>query len=151
MKSLLVVYSYHHKNTEKVAKVIAKILDADISEPQEISSDDLQGYSLIGFGSGIYSGKHHQNIVEFAERLPQVANRRAFIFSTCTLGYEVAKNHTTLREILKSKGYTIVDEFGCPGFNTNSFTRFFGGVNKGRPNAEDLKDAEEFAQNLLAS
>lgn len=145
----MIVFSYHHKNTEKVARVIARVIDADISEPQELDPHDLQGYSMVGFGSGIYSGKHHQAILDFAERLPQVTNRKAFIFSTCTLGYEVAKNHTTLREILQSKGYTIINEFGCPGFNTNSFTRFFGGVNKGRPNAEDLKQAEVFAQNLL--
>lgn len=42
----------------------------------------------------------------------------------------------------------IVDEFNCAGFNTNSFIKLFGGINKGRPNAEDLKHAEEFAQNL---
>lgn len=46
------------------------------------------------------------------------------------------------------KGYTIVDEFMCPGFNTNSFLKLFGGINKGRPNAEDLKHAETFAKNL---
>jgi flavodoxin len=53
-----------------------------------------------------------------------------------------------LREKLDSKGYTIIDEFGCRGFNTNSFLKFFGGLNKGRPNAEDLKNAEEFARNV---
>jgi hypothetical protein len=42
----------------------------------------------------------------------------------------------------------IVDEFGCAGLNTNSFLKLFGGMNKGGPNAEDLKHAEEFAQNL---
>jgi hypothetical protein len=47
-----------------------------------------------------------------------------------------------------AKGYKIVDEFGCVGFNTNSFLRFFGGLNKGRPNAEDLKRAEDFALGL---
>jgi len=34
------------------------------------------------------------------------------------------------------------------GFNTNSFLTLFGGMNKGRSNALDLKHAEEFAQNL---
>ena len=42
----------------------------------------------------------------------------------------------------------IVDEFTCTGFNTNSFLKLFGGINKGRPNADDLKHAEEFAQKL---
>ena len=62
---------------------------------------------------------------------------------------KVANDHSTLREKLQSKGYVIVDEFACRGFNTNSFLRYLGGMNKGRPNAEDLKHAEEFAQNLL--
>jgi hypothetical protein len=35
----------------------------------------------------------------------------------------------------------IVDEFGCAGLNTNGFLKFFGGMNKGRPNAEDPKHA----------
>jgi flavodoxin len=42
----------------------------------------------------------------------------------------------------------IIDEFSCAGFNTNSFLKLFGGLNKGRPNAEDLKHAEVFAENL---
>ena len=61
---------------------------------------------------------------------------------------KVAQDHSLLREKLQSKGYMIVDEFSCKGFNTNSFLKLFGGMNKGRPNDEDLKHAEEFAQNL---
>lgn len=53
-----------------------------------------------------------------------------------------------LKETLQSKGYTIVGEFGCAGFNTNKFLKYFGGINKGRPNSEDLKHAEEFATKL---
>jgi flavodoxin len=60
-----------------------------------------------------------------------------------------AKNHASLRGKLQKKGYMIVDEFSCAGFNTNSFLRFFGGLNRGRPNIEDLKHAEEFAQKLI--
>ena len=63
----------------------------------------------------------------------------------------VAENHSSLKEKLQSKGYMIVDEFSCAGFNTNNVLKLFGGINKGRPNAEDLKQAEEFAQNLKQS
>jgi hypothetical protein len=42
----------------------------------------------------------------------------------------------------------ILDEFNCHGLNANSFLKVFGGMNKGHPNTEDLKTAEEFAQNL---
>jgi flavodoxin len=153
MNCLLVVFSYHHKNTEKVAKAFAKVLDAQIQTPRETNPEELQGYDLVGFGSGIYSEKHHRTLLDLADRLPQVTGRRAFIFSTSAImGKEkVAKDHLTLREKLQSKGYMVVDEFACHGFNTNSFLRYFGGMNKGRPNAEDLKHAEEFAQNLMQS
>ena len=150
MKHLLVLYSYHHKNTEKVAKVFAKVLDAQIKTPQQTNPEELQEYSLLGFGSGIYGAKHHEFLLDLVDKLPHVTNRNAFIFSTSAMmgKAKVAEDHSLLREKLQSKGYLIVDEFACKGFNTNSFMKYFGGMNKGRPNAEDLKHAEEFAQNL---
>ena len=153
MKSLIILFSYHHNNTEKVANVIAKVLDAQIQTPRQTDPDELQEYDLIGFGSGIYDEKHHRAILELADKLPQVTDKKAFIFSTSAMmgKDKVAKDHSTLREILQSKGFTIVEEFACKGFNTNSILRYLGGMNKGRPNAEDLKDAEEFAQKLGSS
>jgi flavodoxin len=150
MKSLLVLFSYHHKNTEKVANVFAEVLDAQIKTPQQINPKELQEYDLIGFGSGIYGAKHHKLLLDLADTIPQVPDMTAFIFSTAALTgkKKVVKDHSFLREKLQSKGCIIVDEFQCKGFNTNSFMKYFGGMNKGRPNAEDLKNAKEFAQNL---
>ncbi|MCX5971255.1 MAG: flavodoxin family protein [Coprothermobacterota bacterium] len=154
MRSLLVVFSYHHKNTEKIANAIGKVLEAQIRTPQQIRHEELQEYDLVGFGSGIYDGKHHQLLLDLADQQPKVTNRKAFLFSTCgvpAFGMTkelMAKNHSPLREKLLSKGYLIVDEFGCVGLNTNSFLTLLGGINKGRPNAEDLKHAGEFAQKL---
>ena len=68
-----------------------------------------------------------------------------------SLGKVTGKFHTALKEKLQSKGYTVVDEFNCKGFNTNRIYGRFGGLNKGRPNAEDLKHAEEFALKLKQS
>ena len=39
MKSLIVVHSYHHNNTQKVAQAMAKVLDADAKSPQETVPD----------------------------------------------------------------------------------------------------------------
>ena len=151
--ALVIVVSYHHKNTEKIARVFAKVLDAPIKTPEEINPDELQEYNLIGFGSGIYGEKHHKTLLNFAEKLPHVTNKNVFIFSThgapSIAGEEyMVTNHSVLRETLQSKGYMIVDEFSCRGFNTNSFLRLFGGINKGRPNTEDFQHAKEFAQKL---
>jgi flavodoxin len=150
MKSLLVVFSYHHNNTGKIADAMAKVLDAQIKNPQEVNPEKLQEYDLVGFGSGIYGEKHHQSLLDLADTLPQVTNKKAFIFSTSAImgKSKVAKDHLMLREKLQTKGYIVVDEFACKGFNTNSFIKFFGGMNRGRPNVEDLKNAEKFALNL---
>ncbi len=150
MKSLIVVYSYHHNNTQKVAQAMAKALDAQVKSPQEIGSDELKEYDLIGFGAGIDSGKHYRELLDFVDALPQVTERKAFIFSTSGVTGEkkLAKDHLALREKLLSKGYLVVDEFQCKGFNTNLFLKYFGGINKGRPSSEDFKHAEAFAEKL---
>jgi len=146
----MIVFSYHHKNTEKIANVFAKVLDAQIQTPRQVSLEEVQGYDLVGFGSGIYGDKHHKTLLELADKLPKVTDKKAFIFSTSAMmgRDKVANDHSTLRGKLQSKGYLIVDEFACKGFNTNSFMKYIGGMNKGRPNAEDIKNAEEFAQNM---
>lgn len=151
MKSLIIVFSYHHGNTAKVAGAIAGVLGAEIKEPEQIRQNELEAYDLIGLGSGIYDEKHHTSLLALVDSLPPAKDRKAFIFSTCSLTGEaqVVKQHSILRDKLLSKGYTLIGEFSCKGFNTNSFLRHFGGMNKGRPNAEDLRHAEEFARSLM--
>lgn len=68
-KCILVLYSYHHKNTEKVAKVFAKVLDAQIKTPQQVQPEEFQDYDLIGFGSGIYGVTHHKLLLDLADTL----------------------------------------------------------------------------------
>jgi flavodoxin len=158
MNCLIVVYSYHHNNTQKIAEVFGKMLEAQVKTPQQTNPEELPNYDLVGFGSGIDSGKNYKELLDFADRLPQVSDKKAFVFSTSGMPIGISgqqrleeytsKCHTTLKETLQSKGYAIVDEFGCAGFNTNKFLKYFGGINKGRPNSEDLKRAEEFALKL---
>lgn len=149
-KTLVVLTSYHHNNTETVAKAIADVLDAQIVAPENVDPKALSEVDLLGFGSGIYSAKHHEAVLALARQLPAVTDKRAFIFSTSAIitQSKVASDHATLRGILTSKGYTIADEFSCKGFNTNSFLKYLGGMNKGRPNAEDIDQARSFALSL---
>ena len=150
MKSLVILYSYHHNNTQKIANVFTQVLKAQIKTPKQINLQELQNYDLLGFGSGIYGAKHHKSLLNIVDKLPQVTNKKAFIFSTSALTGKdkIADDHSSLKEKLQSKGYIIIDEFQCKGFNTNSFLKFFGGMNKGRPNTKDLKNAKEFVLNL---
>jgi hypothetical protein len=75
-------------------------------------------YDLVGFGSGIYFGKNHKVMLDFAEKLPKVENKKAFIFSTSGQTDNMAKFHRKLREKLQSKGFTFGVEFNCAGFDT---------------------------------
>jgi Flavodoxins len=68
MKSLIVVYSYHHKNTQKIADAIAEVLGAEVKSPQDAVPEEIQSYDLVGFGSGIDSGKHYARCSNLRKR-----------------------------------------------------------------------------------
>jgi len=84
MKVLVIYNSVHHGNTEKIAKVIADELKAEMVKPTEGEVNKLSEYDLIGFGSGIYMSKHHGSILQLVEKLPAVKDKKAFVF--CTSG-----------------------------------------------------------------
>lgn len=153
IKCLIIAYSYHHNNTAKIAYVFSEVLHAKVKTPEQVILEELQEYDLIGFGAGIDSGRHYKPLLDFVDRLPEVNKKAGFIFSTSAMQGEtkVKKDHSLLRQKLESKGYTIVGEFSCKGFNTNSFLKYIGGMNKNRPNSEDLKNAKEFALNLVSN
>ena len=151
MKSLIIVYSYHHNNTLKIAEAIASVIPSTMQSPVDFPIEELDAYDLIGFGAGIDSGKHYKQLLDFVKKLPVVNSKKCYIFSTSAIQGEqkVWKDHTALRTMLVSKGYDVIGEFSCKGYNTNSFLQYFGGMNKNRPNEQDLKDVKRFAQGLL--
>lgn len=149
-KGLIIYISIHHHNTEKVANVIARVLDADLFKPNEVSQDIIPRYGLIGFGSGIYYGKHHRNLLSFVENLSKMDGRKAFIFSTSGLR-RIPLFHDfnkPLEEKLRKKGFMVIGNFSCRGFTTHGPFKLLGGINKGHPNENDLAKAEAFAKKL---
>jgi flavodoxin len=151
---LIILASSRTNSTAKIADAIARRLNAKVLSPQQVSPDELQKYALIGFGSGIFDQMHHRSLLEIADGLPRVPNRRVFIFSTSgvarrfAVAHGIDDPHTPLRERLQAAGCVVVGEFNCAGFNDNSFLKLFGGMNKGRPNREDIERAEAFADGL---
>ena len=139
MKTLIIYISVHHDNTEKVAKVMANILGADLLQVKQVDAGMLEQYDLIGFGSGIFSGKHHKNLLDFADKLPMLRNKKAFI---------IHNFDKPLKEKLQLKGFDIIGEFSCRGFDTSWAAMIVGGIHRDRPNAKDLKQAEDFARGL---
>jgi len=148
MKSLIIYKSVHHGNTRKIAKVMVQELKAQLLEVEEVKIDDLINYDLIGFGSGIYLWRHHKSLLNLVEKMPPL-KKKVFIFSTSGAGFrDMKKNHQVLREKLLNKGYKVIDEFNCLGWDTVGPLKIFGGINKGHPNKEDLEKARKFVRRI---
>jgi len=144
---LIICESVHHGNTMKVAQAIGEVLAAKIIKPLDFNEKLIDDYDLIGFGSGIYGGAHDKSLLDLADKLEALKDKKAFIFSTSM--FRMSVMHKTLRDILIKKGFDIIGEFHCKGFADYNILKYlFGGVNKGRPNKKDLKSARAFAKKL---
>jgi flavodoxin len=153
MKALIIYISVHHGNTERVARVMSNILDANLLTVKQVDASIFEQYDLIGFGSGIYFGKHHNNLLDFVDKLPMIRNKKAFIFSTSGLRKMrfIHNFDKPLKEKLQRKGFDIVGEFSCRGYDTSQAAIIVGGINRDRPNAKDLKQTEDFARSLISN
>ena len=147
MKTLIICVSIHHGNTEKIAKAMAEVLNAKLAKPNEVNINELSKYDLIGFGSGIYAGEHHETLLNFADKLSQLQNKKAFIFSTRGI-LPVRLCHKSLRKKLLEKNFDVIAEFSCRGLLTEWPFNVIGGINKNRPNKKDLENAKNFARGL---
>ena len=103
-------------------------------------------YDLIGFGSGKYFLRPHKKLRNFVEKLDNVDSKKAFVFSTSGDG----KPMGWLEKNLSKKGFDVLGEFYCKGFDTYAFAKIIhrGGLNKGNPDEKDLKNARNFAESL---
>jgi flavodoxin len=155
--ALVILASSSGNSTSRIGEAIADQLGAVVASPERVDPDELGKYSLVGFGSGIFDQAHHRSLLALAERLPYSPDRKVFIFSTSgvsrrfALDHDIDDPHDALRSRLTAKGCAIVGEFNCVGFNDNSFLKLFGGMNKGRPNQEDIALARAFAERLEKS
>jgi flavodoxin len=150
VSAAIIYYSYHHGNTEKIARRMAGPLGAKLLTPEKVDAKGLEEFDLIGFGSGIYFSKHHRSLFKLVDALPSMNSKKAFIFSTAGRGDPwMDRNHRELKAKLEGKGFIIVGEFTSYAFDTFFLLWLIGGINKGRPNEGDLKRAEDFAKGLI--
>jgi flavodoxin len=144
MKTAIIYKSIHHGNTKKIAEVMASSLEAELLDLKDVNKDIIKKYDLIGFGSGIYYGKPHKKFMNFIEGFDNADNKKAFVFTTSGRG----KPNKWLKENLLDKGFDVIGEFHCKGYDTYGLTKIVGGISKGKPDEEDLKNAEKFAMDL---
>ena len=150
MKTIIICSSIHHQNTFKIAQAMAGVLNCSVVRTENINLDELKKYDLIGFGSGIYLWRNHRGLIKLAKKLSSMAGKSSFIFSTSgDKNHNIQKWHRALRDILKEKGFKILDEFNCLGWDTIGPLMLFGGINRGRPNERDMENAKDFSRNIL--
>ncbi|MBC2581404.1 flavodoxin family protein [Clostridium sp. DJ247] len=147
MKTLIIYTSVHHGNTEKIGKAMAECSNADIIETNDVNVNNLRDYDLIGFGSGIYKGKLHKNIIDLIDKLPVFHNKKAFVFSTS--GQGKTKYNNLVEKNLEEHGFEVIGSFACRGYDTFGPFKLIGGIAKGRPNDDDFKNAKSFVEELI--
>jgi len=146
LKVLIIYHSEHHGNTKKIAKAMAEKINADILKAADVNLNKFEEYDIVGFGSGVYNGKLHKELSEILSKLPQQDDKKGFIFSTTGSKTYSSMAHERFRPMLEEKSFEIIGEFSCLGFDT-ALTK--EGINKDRPNKQDIKDAEDFIVNII--
>lgn len=146
MKTAIFCVSVHHGNTAKLASVAKEALGADLYNPEEMTQELLEGYDLAGFFSGIYKFRHHEGLFSAVGKLPQQNGKKAFICSTSGSGKPIF--HRKLAKALNQKGFHVIAEYVCRAYITFGPFGLVGGINKGRPDANDLAKAALFFKSL---
>lgn len=143
MRKAIVYTSVHHGNTEKLVKRIAEECQVDLIDAIKQMNADLNDYDMIGFASGIYYSKFHQSILKFSEENLS-ADKKVFLICT----YGGSANYKSIEQILDKKHASVVGKFGCKGYDTFGPFKLVGGIAKGHPDEEDMKNAVDFVKGL---
>ena len=143
MRKAIVYTSVHHGNTEKLVKRIAEECQVDLIDAIKQMNADLNDYDMIGFASGIYYSKFHQSILKFSEENLS-ADKKVFLICT----YGGSANYKSIEQILSKKHSKVIGKFGCKGYDTFGPFKLVGGIAKGHPDEEDMKNAVDFVKGL---
>ena len=142
-KTAIVYHSSHHGNTKKLVDAIAQGHDVTLIDASAQKQADLGQYDLVGFASGVYGGRFHRNVLDFARNnLPE--GKRVFFL--CTYGGRA--NTKSIAAVVKEKSAVVAGEFGCRGYDTFGPFKLVGGIAKGHPDKPDRENARRFFKGL---
>ena len=86
--------------------------DADLIDVTARQAVHLEDYDCIGFASGVYFGKFHAGVIQFARQyLPQGRP----VFFVCTYGAAKGTGPRVLSAAAAEKGCPVLGTFGLPG------------------------------------
>ena len=154
MKTLIIYCSQHKRNTEKIANVFKEKGECYLINLKKKVNINLEGYDLIGFGSGVYVENVSPKLFRLIEEL-DLKNKNVFVFSTSGVGMKFYNNK--LIKALEARGAINKGSFSCKGsYDAEKFTdnKIFKGmsiISKGHPNNRDLKKAQKFFIKIISS
>ncbi len=149
MKSLIIYYSNYNSNTEKIAKIFADSIDAELVNLKESININIDNYDLIGFGSGVYNENLSPILFREVEGL-KLEGKKVFVFSTSCVGFKLYNKK--LIKILTSKGAICKGSFACKGSFVYSDNKIFELLSKrsvGHPNEDDIINAKKFIEKIV--
>ena len=148
--SLVFCKSIHHGNTARVAGAVCSVLGCEFVDPDAVPAVIPAGCGLLGIGSGVYYCRMHPALFAWLRKLPDApaGTTPAFIFSTSGLPFLADLWHRPLRRLLARKGFDVLAEFACRGFDTWGPLWRTGGRNRTHPDEHDLERAGAFAEKL---
>jgi len=154
MKSLIIYCSDYKNNTEKVAEIFAQKIGSELVNIKDVSDIDIENYSLIGFGSGVYRESLSPKLFKLVDKL-NLSSKNVYVFSTSGVGITFYNNK--LIKLLVSKGAVNKGSFACRGsfvareFSNNKLFDIIGRLSQGHPNDKDFKEAERFIVKVVDS
>jgi flavodoxin len=147
MKILIIVKSKHIGNTNMIAEAMAEVAPVTICQLSDVTSYKVSDYDIIGYGSGIYFGKHDKELFKYVSELDDKSGY-SFVFSTSGSG-NFEKNNSKLKNALNAKNKTVLGTFGCKGLDKFFIFSLFGGLNKTHPDITDFDNAQNFILDII--
>nr|WP_295000612.1 flavodoxin family protein [uncultured Methanobrevibacter sp.] len=122
-------------NTKKLAEAIGSAINVEAKTVDEPLTEDVD---ILFLGSAVYAAGIDSKIKEFIANI-NVNVGEVVNFSSAAL---IESTYSQVKKQVEAKGLKMSEnEFHCRGA--------FKFVHRGRPNDEDLKNAQEFAKRII--
>jgi len=165
---ILITYFSQTGNTEKIAQSICEGCEGEeveIKPIKEVDPSTLSDYGLVFLGSGIYASRVNKSLADLLEAATELPPKFVF-FNTHASKKPYQDGFKVVKKKIGEKS-EIVAEFDCCGDNIGVPEAMRKAMVeklppekrkeaeehqqwlKGRPNAEDLENAKEFAKSLI--
>ena len=149
MKNTYIIYdSFHKKNTEKVLLAIKEHYpDVNLIKAKDFDKANIEDAELVGIASGIYYGAFSKRMKPVMEKVFE--SKADNIFYMYTAGIRNQKYEMILQNKTEEAKKKFLGIWFCKGHDTFGPFKLIGGLNKNRPNQEDIQSALKFFENLI--